>query len=532
MTSARAVAVLVVATPCPLILAAPVAIVVGPVAGRSPRRRREGRRARSSSSADGEILLFDKTGTITGRPTRRVAEIVTADGHERRRGAPPRRVARPGVARTSSPPPSCAPPAPVGSRSTLPDDVEEVPGSRRPRHGRRARRRGRQGELGRRAPATSLGARRLGSGAELDGALTVFVGVDGVPVGRVAARRPDPTRRRPHDPQLRRDGIRRIVMVTGDRDDVAQTVGAVDRRRRGARRTHARPRRSTPSGSSAERAHDHGRRRHQRRPGARARRRRRRHRRPRRDRVVGGGRRRADRRSARPARRSASSSPAAPAASRSRASSSAWRCRSSRWSSPPFGYLPPAWGALLQEVIDVAVILNALRALRDTTSASRGSAATDAALARRFSAEHRDAAPRPRPLRARRRRARRDADRRVARPGPRASTGSSSRSSTRTSRPRTASSTRSLADVARRQRPDRHDEPRPRRDRAPHPPHRPRPRRHRPGRHPTTTTSSSSAASSTASTPSSQLHFAQEDEGYLSLADTGPAGREQPGAAV
>jgi len=29
-----------------------------------------------------------------------------------------------------------------------------------------------------------------------------------------------------------------------------------------------------------------------------------------------------------------------------------------------FGYLPPVWGALCQEVIDVAVILNALRALR------------------------------------------------------------------------------------------------------------------------------------------------------------------------
>jgi cation transport ATPase len=29
-----------------------------------------------------------------------------------------------------------------------------------------------------------------------------------------------------------------------------------------------------------------------------------------------------------------------------------------------FGYLPPVQGALIQEVIDVAVILNALRALR------------------------------------------------------------------------------------------------------------------------------------------------------------------------
>jgi soluble P-type ATPase/hemerythrin-like domain-containing protein len=52
-----------------------------------------------------------------------------------------------------------------------------------------------------------------------------------------------------------------------------------------------------------------------------------------------------------------------------------------------FGYLPPVWGAIFQEFIDVAVILNALRALRDTTSASRLSA-QEAALARRFSTEH------------------------------------------------------------------------------------------------------------------------------------------------
>jgi iron-sulfur cluster repair protein YtfE (RIC family) len=51
------------------------------------------------------------------------------------------------------------------------------------------------------------------------------------------------------------------------------------------------------------------------------------------------------------------------------------------------GYLPPAWGALLQELIDVAVILNALRALRDPASASRLHG-TDAALTRRFRAEH------------------------------------------------------------------------------------------------------------------------------------------------
>jgi hemerythrin-like domain-containing protein len=52
------------------------------------------------------------------------------------------------------------------------------------------------------------------------------------------------------------------------------------------------------------------------------------------------------------------------------------------------GYLPPAWGALLQELIDVAVILNALRALRDTSSRHRLTPA-ETEIARRFASEHR-----------------------------------------------------------------------------------------------------------------------------------------------
>ena len=57
-----------------------------------------------------------------------------------------------------------------------------------------------------------------------------------------------------------------------------------------------------------------------------------------------------------------------------------------------FGYLPPTWGAVLQEVIDVAVIVNALRALRDTTSATRLHG-DDATLTRRFRAEHTSLGP-------------------------------------------------------------------------------------------------------------------------------------------
>jgi iron-sulfur cluster repair protein YtfE (RIC family) len=52
-----------------------------------------------------------------------------------------------------------------------------------------------------------------------------------------------------------------------------------------------------------------------------------------------------------------------------------------------FGYLAPVAGAVFQEVVDVAVITNALRALRDTTSAERLTA-EERTIAHRFSAEH------------------------------------------------------------------------------------------------------------------------------------------------
>jgi iron-sulfur cluster repair protein YtfE (RIC family) len=51
------------------------------------------------------------------------------------------------------------------------------------------------------------------------------------------------------------------------------------------------------------------------------------------------------------------------------------------------GLLPAVWGALLQEAIDVAVILNALRALRPAPAQVR-LAAADKALTERFACEH------------------------------------------------------------------------------------------------------------------------------------------------
>lgn len=52
------------------------------------------------------------------------------------------------------------------------------------------------------------------------------------------------------------------------------------------------------------------------------------------------------------------------------------------------GWLPPAWGALLQEGIDLAVILNALRALRGDHTGPPPLSRDAEELVRRFSAEH------------------------------------------------------------------------------------------------------------------------------------------------
>jgi len=53
-----------------------------------------------------------------------------------------------------------------------------------------------------------------------------------------------------------------------------------------------------------------------------------------------------------------------------------------------FGFLSPVQGALMQEAIDVAVILNALRALRPGRGQHLVLSAGDLALARRFRGEH------------------------------------------------------------------------------------------------------------------------------------------------
>lgn len=219
----RAVAVLVVATPCPLILAAPVAFVGG--LSRAARRGivfKGGtvleRLARCTT------LLIDKTGTLTtGRPALSSVlcpgdvspgELLCLAGSLEQ--VSPHLLAQALVKAALS----------AGCELRVPEQVEEVAG-----RGIRGLVDGHRVALGKvswagitSTPAWVRAARRR---ARLDGSLVVFVSVDDEPAGALVL--DDPIR---YDAartirSLRRSGIERVVMLSGDRQEVAETVGAV-----------------------------------------------------------------------------------------------------------------------------------------------------------------------------------------------------------------------------------------------------------------------------------------------------------------
>ena len=140
-SAVRAVAVLVVATPCPLLLAAPVAIVSG-----LSRASRQGVVIRSGGALENlghaTTLVMDKTGTLTmGRPV--VVEVAGRTRARRHRGAAAGRLGGSDVAacagrghRHRGPHPR---PAAVAARRR-----GRRTRSRRHRHGRRSPGRGRQ----------------------------------------------------------------------------------------------------------------------------------------------------------------------------------------------------------------------------------------------------------------------------------------------------------------------------------------------------------------------------------------------------
>jgi len=383
--ASRAVAVLVVATPCPLILAAPVALV----SGMSVAARR-GVVVKGGGVLEGlarcTTMLLDKTGTLTrGHPalaaTLRAGEhdgidvlglaasLDQASGHVLAE-------ALVSAARAG------------GCTLERPKQVSEVAGQ-----GIRGVVAGHEVAVGKaawcgvpesvRIPGWVKTARRR---ARLDGALTVFVAVDGEPAGVLILEdplRPDVTRT---VRALRAGGIQRLVMVTGDRAEVADTVGAVI----GVDEVMSE---RTPEEKldvvRAERKHG---------PVI----------------MVGDGINDAPALAladvgvamgARGATASAQAADAVLTVDRldrlGEALSLARRTRGIALESvvagmamslaamgvAAVGLLPAVWGALLQEAIDVAVILNALRALRVDSAATRLDPQA-AAITRRFRDEH------------------------------------------------------------------------------------------------------------------------------------------------
>ncbi|AXN45505.1 Silver exporting P-type ATPase [Mycobacterium marinum] len=220
-SAVRAVAVLVVATPCPLLLAAPVAIVSG-----LSRASRMGVVIRGGGALENlghaTTLMMDKTGTLTmGRPS--VVDVVSAPGSggtELLRQAASVDQLSPHVLAEAI----VTEALDRGLQLSLPTDVVEEPG-----RGVSATIDGRRLTVGKLSADTATGpwARAAVNRARLDGAAIAWVCVDGDPQGAVLLR--DPLRRQAPRTmrRLRQAGFTRLILLTGDRAEPTREVAAI-----------------------------------------------------------------------------------------------------------------------------------------------------------------------------------------------------------------------------------------------------------------------------------------------------------------
>jgi heavy metal translocating P-type ATPase len=220
--SVRALAVLVVATPCPLVLAAPVAVVSG--IARSAGAGvvvKDG--AALEALADACTVLFDKTGTLTAG-TPRVVGVVVAPGRDVMATltlAASVEQASPHVFATAI----VADATDRGLELVMPGDVVERPGV-----GVRGRVAGHDVLIGARRAVVPVLAppwmAAAGRRAVREGCSAVAIVVDGDPAALILladeVRTDTPRAIR----SLRRAGVDRVVMVTGDRVDVAEPLGS------------------------------------------------------------------------------------------------------------------------------------------------------------------------------------------------------------------------------------------------------------------------------------------------------------------
>jgi heavy metal translocating P-type ATPase len=216
----RALAVLVIATPCPLILAPPVALV----AGTSTAARRgvivKGGAAIERLGQVGAVLL-DKTGTITlGTPTlQRVVPAIASDvdaDELLRLAAAVEQMSVHSFAEAIA--------GAARDLGVVPIATQVV---ERPGHGIRGRVDGRDVAVGSRSFLVQLGvAVPEHDGDGLDGVGIALVALDGRLAGQLELA--DSVRDDAHElaPRLRALGATRIVMVTGDHAEAARRVAA------------------------------------------------------------------------------------------------------------------------------------------------------------------------------------------------------------------------------------------------------------------------------------------------------------------
>ncbi len=219
----RALAVLVASTPCPLILAAPVAFIAG-----VSRAARYGILIKGGGPLEAlarvHTVLFDKTGTLTAGGAR-LAAVETAPGENvgevLRLAASLEQASHHVVAAAivaSARARGVALEVPHCVKETAGSGIEGAIGGRRIRAGSASLIFG-----GRQAPEWAVRALRRASWRS---ALCVFVARDETVIGALLLA--DELRKEtPRAIQaLRSAGVARIAMVTGDRADAAETIGA------------------------------------------------------------------------------------------------------------------------------------------------------------------------------------------------------------------------------------------------------------------------------------------------------------------
>lgn len=219
----RALAVLVVATPCPLILAAPVAIVAG-ISRAASRGVIVKGGAALETLARARTIVFDKTGTLTAGSPR--VSAVEALG-----GSRPDMVLQLAASLDQVSPHVFASGIVAAARSRdltleFPNEVREITGQ-----GIEGIVSGRHVAVGkarwlakeRPLPEAVAAMRRR---AAMEGVSTVYVALDGQFAGFLVMEDPIRSDTRAAIDMLRGAGIARVVVLTGDRQEVADAVGA------------------------------------------------------------------------------------------------------------------------------------------------------------------------------------------------------------------------------------------------------------------------------------------------------------------